>query len=189
MTSTIISTTIDENFPVAGRDNDSQGFRDNFNIIKTALAVAKTELTDLQDGVARVDNDNNFDYNAIINAEFRGCVELVEETNATGTSDNENLDYNQGSVFVIKATGNIALNFQNWPNNGYSQVRVFLTSDGSARTVTFTSENGGTVKTDGNVAWTGDSISVTSITNPKIVEAFTYDNGVNVYLRYLGSFS
>jgi hypothetical protein len=189
MTSAIISNSIDENFPVAGQDNDSQGFRDNFNIIKTALAVAKTEITDLQDGVARIDGDNNFDYNAIINAEFRGCVELVEETNATGTSDNENLDYNQGSVFVIKATGNIALNFQNWPNDGYAQARVFLTGDGTARTITFTTENSGTVKTDGNVAWSGDSLSVTSISNPTVVEAFTYNNGVNVYLRYLGSFS
>jgi hypothetical protein len=189
MTSAIISTTIDENFPVAGQDNDSQGFRDNFNIIKTALSVAKEEISDLQEGVARIDGDNNFDYNAIINAEFRGCVQLVEETNATGTSDNENLDYNQGSVFVVKATGNISLNFQNWPNDGYAQSRIFLTADGTARTVSFISENSGTVKTDGNVAWSGDTLSVTSATNATVVEAFTYDNGVTVYLRYLGIFS
>jgi hypothetical protein len=50
-------------------------------------------------------------------------------------------------------------------------------------------ENSGTVKTDGNGAWSGDSLSVTSISNPTVVEAFTYNNGVTVYLRYLGSFS
>ena len=55
MASEIISNTIDANFPVAGQDNDSQGFRDNFNIIKTALSVANTEITDLQSGAARVD--------------------------------------------------------------------------------------------------------------------------------------
>ena len=34
MASNITYTTIDEQFPVAGQDNDSQGFRDNFSIIK-----------------------------------------------------------------------------------------------------------------------------------------------------------
>ncbi len=32
MASNITTTNLDENFPVAGRDNDSQGFRDNFSI-------------------------------------------------------------------------------------------------------------------------------------------------------------
>ena len=34
MASNIVDTTIDDTYPVAGIDNDSQGFRDNFNIIK-----------------------------------------------------------------------------------------------------------------------------------------------------------
>lgn len=189
MVSQITYTSIDENFPVAGQDNDSQGFRDNFNIIKTALGVAKTEISNLQSGAARVDGDNNFQYNGIVNAEFRGCVLQVEETNASGTSDNENLDYNQGSVFVIKATGNISLNFKNWPNDGYAQSRIFLTADNVARTISFITENSGTVKTDGNAVWSGDTITITSATSPVVIEAMTYDNGANVYLRYLGTFS
>ena len=39
MASNIISSTIDESYPVAGQDNDTQGFRDNFNIIKTAAST------------------------------------------------------------------------------------------------------------------------------------------------------
>ena len=34
MASTIDDTSIDATFPVAGQDNNSQGFRDNFNQIK-----------------------------------------------------------------------------------------------------------------------------------------------------------
>ena len=41
-------TTIDEQFPIAGQDNDSQGFRDNFTNIKTALDTAKSEISDLE---------------------------------------------------------------------------------------------------------------------------------------------
>lgn len=48
MTSEINYGVIDNNFPVPGEDNDSQGFRDNFSAISAALAVAKTELTQLQ---------------------------------------------------------------------------------------------------------------------------------------------
>ena len=34
MASNINSDAIDKDYPVAGQDNDSQGFRDNFNTIK-----------------------------------------------------------------------------------------------------------------------------------------------------------
>lgn len=48
MTSQISYASLNENFPVPGADNDSQGFRDNWIQIKTALATAKTEVTELQ---------------------------------------------------------------------------------------------------------------------------------------------
>lgn len=48
MPSNINPTNIDGNYPVAGQDNDSQGFRDNFTNIKTNLQFAKNELDDLQ---------------------------------------------------------------------------------------------------------------------------------------------
>jgi hypothetical protein len=70
MASNIVSTTIDETYPVAGVDNDSQGFRDNFQIIKDNFAAAKSEVEDLQDNVARTDTDNNHLGNKIISAEL-----------------------------------------------------------------------------------------------------------------------
>jgi len=46
--SNINTSSIDSNFPVAGQDNSSQGFRDNYNQIVIALNTAKTEITELQ---------------------------------------------------------------------------------------------------------------------------------------------
>ena len=46
MASSISVTQIDATYPVAGQDNDSQGFRDNFNQIKTQLTTASTEITE-----------------------------------------------------------------------------------------------------------------------------------------------
>ena len=51
MPSNINPTNIDGNYPVAGQDNDSQGFRDNFTNIKTNLQFTKNEIDDLQSKV------------------------------------------------------------------------------------------------------------------------------------------
>ena len=48
MTSAIVSSTINQNFPVAGQDNNSQGFRDNFTNTVNNFTFAAAELTDLQ---------------------------------------------------------------------------------------------------------------------------------------------
>ena len=40
-------------YPIAGQDNDTQGFRDNFRNIKNNLSTAATEITALQSSVAR----------------------------------------------------------------------------------------------------------------------------------------
>ena len=48
MASEIDPNSIDPNFPLADQNNDSQGFRDNFAAIQTALSVANVEITNLQ---------------------------------------------------------------------------------------------------------------------------------------------
>ena len=48
MTSQIQYANIDATFPIAGQDNNSQGFRDNFTYIKDGLSIASTEITTLQ---------------------------------------------------------------------------------------------------------------------------------------------
>jgi len=65
MASNIDPSSIDTTYPVAGQDNDSQGFRDNFTNIKDNFTEAETEIEDLQSKVllksaltgATLDND------------------------------------------------------------------------------------------------------------------------------------
>ena len=42
MASNIVPGNIDGSFPIAGQDNSSQGFRDNFTAIKNNFEDAKT---------------------------------------------------------------------------------------------------------------------------------------------------
>ena len=51
MTSLINPNNIDGGYPVAGQDNNSQGFRDNFTNTKVNFQYAEQEITDLQDQV------------------------------------------------------------------------------------------------------------------------------------------
>jgi len=59
MASAITTTNIDVTFPVPGKDNDTQGFRDNFSQIKIGLDTAKSEISDIQAGQAGLVNTLN----------------------------------------------------------------------------------------------------------------------------------
>ena len=48
MSSTINPITIDVTYPIAGQDNDTQGFRDNFSGIKNNFTIAKSEISAIQ---------------------------------------------------------------------------------------------------------------------------------------------
>jgi len=51
MASNINPNTIDTGYPIAGQDNDSQGFRDNFTNIRTNFDNTRSEIEDLQNNI------------------------------------------------------------------------------------------------------------------------------------------
>lgn len=70
MSSTITnySNLINVNYPDPSVDNDSQGFRNNFARIQSALEVGGGEISDLQLNLVDLSSDNNFGGNQIKNA-------------------------------------------------------------------------------------------------------------------------
>ena len=48
MASNINTTTINTSYPIAGQDNDSQGFRDNFSNTNSNFVAAKAEIEDIK---------------------------------------------------------------------------------------------------------------------------------------------
>ena len=82
--SNINASNIDGAYPVAGQDNDSQGFRTNFTNIKNNLSTAATEITDLQNNVARTDTANDFDGQVVQSAEVKDLRETVHDFGTTG---------------------------------------------------------------------------------------------------------
>jgi len=202
MPSNIISETIDDQYPIAGEDNDSQGFRDNFSIIKQNAANAKSEIDDLQakavlkaplTGESSV--NNNFDNNTISVVNF---LQSTKETNSSIVPDqNRPLSFQGGHYYVVKnVSTDIVLTLQDWPLvDQYAEIVVQLSSDGgNTHSVTLASEyaSGATsnLYTDNTSPWTGSSIDLDlSTTTATVVKAWTTNQGQDVYLQYLGEFS
>ena len=185
MASEISYSGIDGDYPVAGQDNDSQGFRDNFSLIKTGLQTAQSEISTLQTNTAKLNEANDFSGNNITNANVLRGTETFYNGGVRSTDSDISFESGHYQSFTINAD-DLTMTLTDWPASGrYAKIRVALFGNGSDTfTVNWNTENSGTikVKTDG---WTS---TVNSNTNPYIYDFWTYDGGTVVYGEYVGYF-
>ena len=92
MASTITNliNTIDTTFPIAGQNNDSQGFRSNFSIIQSALLNTEAEIESIQATLSTQGPTNN-----------------VDAYYVTGTHVIATTDFNIGGTNIITAGSNL----------------------------------------------------------------------------------
>lgn len=193
MTSLINFAAINENFPVAGQDNDTQVFRDNFDTIKTNFSAAKTEIQDLQDNVARTDTASDFAYNLVTSVTLQDAYLRKKDYGAAIVAGSQDVSFQQAMYHIIKFGTNCALQFTEFPTTavditGLGQVgkaTLELYGDGTTRTLTFTVS--GTTVLKKSVGFPG-SLTVTSATNPVIIEVWQHSTGI-IFMNYLGVYS
>ena len=193
MTSLINFAAINENFPVAGQDNDTQVFRDNFDTIKTNFSTAKTEITDLQDNAARTDEDNDFLYNIVGSVTLNDAYLRKKDYGAVIVAGTQDVSFKQAMYHVIKLGANTSLSFSEFPTGavdvtGLGQIgkaTLELYGDGTTRTITFTTSGSTVLKKSPGFP---GSITVTSATNPVIIEVWQHSATV-IWLNYLGLYS
>lgn len=122
MASNINPNNIDGTYPVAGVDNDSQGFRSNFTNIKNNFIYAKTEISDLQNKAILKSSltgsslDNNMAGSILSSAEIKDFRETRYDfgsINGTVT-----LNHANGHYQTVSTSGGISLTFTNWPATG-----------------------------------------------------------------------
>jgi hypothetical protein len=142
MASNINPNNIDGTYPVAGQDNNSQGFRDNFTNTKSNFQYAEDEINDLQSKAilkaalngSVLDNDmlGSLVYNGTI-ADF-GATRVA----LSGTTGSINIDYEAGHFQTIgSTTGSVSLTFSNFPASGIAGiVSVQITIGNQAHTLT-----------------------------------------------------
>lgn len=156
MASNINFNSIDETFPVAGRDNDSQGFRDNFAVVKNNFEAAKSEIEDLQLNTARLDDSNNFNNNTITNVNL---TSYTEELFIGGSVQNSptlvEIVNGPFQLFTVNPVGSTTATFQftisGFTEFGekYAKIRIMLfkgTSNPSDITVNLVSTGATVIK-------------------------------------------
>ncbi len=201
MASNIDPNDIDGSYPVAGQDNNSQGFRDNFTNIKTNFTYAGNEITDLQNKVvlkaaltgSTLDNNMN---DALLYAakiqDFSATKVSVAETSGSIT-----VNYASGHYQAITTSGSISVSFSNFPPTGsYGYIKLQLNITNTAHTFTVAAGSSllGTAGVQGYSAVSGASGTITFSSTGYYEFGFgTYDGGSTVTIfdlnRALTNFS
>jgi len=141
MASNINANNIDGTYPVAGVDNDSQGFRTNFTNIQNNFAYAKLELEDLQSKVllksalTGTTLNNSLSGTVISGAEIYDFRETeVDFGTASGALT---LDHGRAHFYNLSTSGSSSISFTNFPVNGkIGRIRFKITVTSIAHTLT-----------------------------------------------------
>ena len=195
MASQINPNSIDAAYPVAGQDNSTQGFRDNFNQIKINFQFAESEITQLQTASVQRGSgvNNDLDGAVIYNARLQKTSDV---TYALGTVTSNAAVINASAANYQSLTlGNasVALSFSNFPAAGSeaevtlaitvpdlgNSVVVFPSSVGNATSArsaqgiqgltgnTLTFAETGTYELVVSTADGGSSVSIQDLTRPR----------------------
>jgi hypothetical protein len=140
MTSQINPNNINGAYPVAGQDNNSQGFRDNFTNTGTNFQYAANEITDLQNNavlksaLTGTTLNNDMNGSLISNAQIQGFSETVVNLGTlTGTVP---INVAAGGYQTVTTGGSLSLAFSNWSVAGTaSAVTVVVTVTDTAFTL------------------------------------------------------
>jgi len=196
MTSSINPNNIDTTYPIAGQDNDSQGFRDNFTNIKTNFEFAETEIDDLQakgifkSALTGTTLDNDMAGAVIKNTKTQAYRAVREDL--LSLSGAVAMDYTLGNYFKVTMTGNISLSFSNIPaagNQAFFTLRV--TTDAIGRTMTLPTAvgNGASAKSVVGIQGLVENVSGDVITFKEIgtyeFQFSTDDGGSAIFLSEL----
>ena len=142
MTSNINPNDIDGNYPVAGQDNNSQGFRDNCTNTSTNFQYAADEITDLQNkavlkaALTGTTLNNNMNGALLNNAQLQ---QMTESVVPLGTlTGSVTLDFSLGSYQTLTTNGPVSLGFSNLPAAGVlGSITLQVAIVSTAHTITF----------------------------------------------------
>lgn len=191
--SNINPQNIDGSFPIAGQDNNSQGFRDNFTNTINNFTFAAAELTDLQTyavlkgplgSVGQTGTPtNDMNYAFLTAPQLVEAVETINQIGNVSTGSSQTIDWTDGHFQTLSVTGTATLSFSStWPANNYwTKLRLRIRSYGSTA-VTFPSavtENISNIRgyTSGTTVYLDNGVHEFEFT--------TYDNGSTIAIHSL----
>ena len=193
MASNINPNNIDTTYPIAGQDNDSQGFRDNFTNIKSNFQFAETEIDDLQakvlvkSALTGSSLDNDMAGALIENAKIQG-FRATRVALGTVSSGSAIIDYAAGHYHTLTTGASVSLSFSNLPSAGnQAWVIVRITVASVAHTLTLSSAvgNGDSAKSVLGIQGISSNVITFAETGTYEFEFRTDDGGSTVYVDEL----
>jgi hypothetical protein len=192
MSSNINPNNIDGAYPVAGQDNNSQGFRDNFTNTKTNFQFAAEEITQLQSyavlkaALTGTVLDNNMNGSLLSNAQLQ---DMSLTRVALGTlSGSVGINYAAGHYQTVTTGGSISLAFTNFSAAGtlsFVTVRVTVASTAHTLTLPAAVGNGAAAASITGIQGFASNIITFAQTGTYEFQFHTDDGGNTVYLSEL----
>ena len=201
-----------ETFPIAGQDNNTQGFRDNFSKTQSGLVAAGNSLEEIDNRTPKLDESNDFNnVGTVINGLFLNNKGKTKDV-LIGTSQDQNtpvtkdINVSEAEYFRIKVyapctqlrlIGWPQLSNQDFGSNVYRKVRLeFFQPNALTKTVKFAGDGTyDTIKYSdvGTLYNSGDGLEVSG--DSIIVDAWVSDysnqanTGLTIYLQLVGTFT
>ena len=183
MTSNIVPGNISPTFPVAGQDNSSQGFRDNFSAIKQNFSQAKIEIEAMQTNKANLDASSNFTDNEVSRAKFKDTSETVY-AHGSVSSGSVTLNHENGHYQTLTITADTTFAFLNFPTGALGRIILdIIVAPTSTGVLTFPSA---VIKADNVFGSDGTSDQITTGIGRTLYEFMSPDGGTTVLMHQLG---
>ena len=184
MASNIVPGNIDGAFPIAGQDNSSQGFRDNFTAIRNNFTEAQTEITNLQTNKANLNAASNFSDNLVTRAVFRDTAETVY-AHGSISSGAVTLNHENGHYQTATVTADTTFSFTNFPTTAtLGRIILDVTVAAGATNLVFPSA---VIKADNVTGSDGTSDTIQPGLGRVLYEFVTPDGGTTVLMHQLGA--
>jgi hypothetical protein len=188
MTSNVNPNNIDGTYPIAGQDNDSQGFRTNYTNIKNNFIYTKSELEDLQakailkTALTGTVIDNNMAGTVFRSAEIK---DLRETRVALGTTSGTiTLDHTSAHYFTVTTNGNLSISFAGFPSAGkVGRVKLEITIADTLDTVVLPASV--TLGLQGLAGFDGIDTITFATTGTYIFEFITENSGADFHIQDL----
>lgn len=192
MTSQVNPNNIDGTFPIAGQDNNSQGFRDNFTNTKNNFQAIYNEITDLQSKAvlksALINTTLNNDLSGaeILNATLMSYGEAYY--NGGALSGAQSIDFTNGNFQRLQLGGAVTLSFTNWPAAGIAgkmilQIRIETAGVSGGYTLTFPATT--TLGFPSQLAGSSALVVTYPQAGDYFYEIISTDNGASFFVREL----
>lgn len=186
-TSQINPNLIDSTYPVAGQDNNTQGFRDNFSAIKNNFQFAENEINGLLANSISFGGNNDLQGAVLYNVELRNEQYSAESLGNTGSAITVN--YATGSFQSFTSNANVSVGFSNLPESGNAAVLTLNITPLAANAVaepyqiTFPNVANVGINNSGVIGLVGNTLSFprsnSATLTPYTYQLITTDNGAS----------